>query len=959
MKPLILAVFLISISSLSRAQTDYWQQSLQYQISVRLDDTKNTLDGTLKLNYRNNSPDNLEFIWFHTWPNAYKNDRTDFSEQLLENGRLDFYFSNKEDRGYMNQLDFRINNEVTKTEDHPQYFDVIKVLLPSPLRPGEEILITTPFHVQLPKTFSRGGHQENTYQITQWYPKPAVYDKQGWHEMPYLDQGEFYSEFGNYEVQITIPEKYVVAATGQLQNETEIQWLIEKSRKASLNPVSVSPAKKKNSAPKKPVKKNSPGQAKQSSKKNELATASDLQTITKTLVFKQDQVHDFAWFANPDFIVRLDSLKLLSGKTIHTNIYHLPGNASLWTKSQEYLKNAIHFHSALTGEYPYEQVSVVEGKQGFSGGMEYPTITILDGIENEQSLKGLIVHEVGHNWFYSILANNERDHPWMDEGLNTYYDNRYTETENKNKPSENKSKWPTEIQMEQLTYKTIVSVHRDQPISTSADSMYKLNYQAITYFKTADWFKKMELELGRQLFDSCIQTYYQRWQFKHPQPADLEQAFTDISGRNLDHLFGLLNKTGPLEEPVKKRLKIAPFLSLKDTEKYNYLFISPLVGYNTYDGLMAGILFHNYTLPLNKFRYAIAPLYGIKSKTLNGIGHASYTWFPQRVFQEIVLSLDAARFTGNDYTSEEGQKFELGFRKLAPALRLEWKEKNLRSTRMRYFQYKVFFIGEDELNFNRDTINNINIVNKIKTSYTINQFKYVWEQYRTLYPYRFEMQFETGPDFGRLAFTGNYFFNFRKKGGVAVRVFGGKFFYLGGKTSQKEFNTDRFHLNLSGPKGYEDYTYSNYFLGRNEYEGFPSQQIMIRDGAFKVRTDLLSSKVGKTDNWLAATNIVLDVPDRFNILNVLPIKIPLRIFADIGTYSGAWEEDYGGTRILFAAGIQFSFLRSAVNIYIPLVYSKVFQDYYKSTPGNNFLQRISFSIDLNQISLRKWIHESQ
>ena len=253
MKPLILAVLLISISFLSRAQIAYWQQSLQYQMSVRLDDTKNTLDGTLRLNYRNNSPDTLEFIWFHTWPNAYKNDRTDFSEQLLENGRIDFYFSNEEDRGYMNQLDFRINNEVAKTEDHPNYFDVIKVLLPSPLRPGEEIIITTPFHVQLPKTFSRGGHQENSYQITQWYPKPAVYDRQGWHEMPYLDQGEFYSEFGNYDVHITIPEKYVAAATGQLQNETEIQWLIEKSRKASLNPVTLSPAKKKKSAQKKPA----------------------------------------------------------------------------------------------------------------------------------------------------------------------------------------------------------------------------------------------------------------------------------------------------------------------------------------------------------------------------------------------------------------------------------------------------------------------------------------------------------------------------------------------------------------------------------------------------------------------------------------------------------------------------------------------------------------------------------
>jgi hypothetical protein len=324
----------------------------------------------------------------------------------------------------------------------------------------------------------------------------------------------------------------------------------------------------------------------------------------------------------------------------------------------------------------------------------------------------------------------------------------------------------------------------------------------------------------------------------------------------------------------------------------------------------------------------------------------------------VSLTVDAARFSGDDYVSDEGEKFVLGFRKLAPAIRFEWKEKNPRSTRIRYIQYKAFFIGEDGLNFSRDTDNNITLVNKTKSSYTVSQFKYVWEQYRTLYPYRFEMQFETGPDFGRLAVTGNYFFNFRKKGGVSVRFFAGKFFYLGGKTSEKQYETDRFHLNMSGPKGYEDYTYSNYFLGRNEFEGFPSQQIMTRDGFFKVRTDLLSNKVGKTDNWLAATNIVLDVPDRFNILNVLPLKIPLRIFADVGTYSGAWEEDDGQTRLLFDAGLQFSFFKSAVNIYMPLIYSKVYRDYYESTPGNNFFQRISFSIDLTQISFRKWIHES-
>jgi hypothetical protein len=115
--------------------------------------------------------------------------------------------------------------------------------------------------------------------------------------------------------------------------------------------------------------------------------------------------------------------------------------------------------------------------------------------------------------------------------------------------------------------------------------------------------------------------------------------------------------------------------------------------------------------------------------------------------------------------------------------------------------------------------------------------------------------------------------------------------------------------------------------------------------------------VGKTDNWLASANIVLDVPDRFNILNVLPVKIPLKIYADFGTYAEAWEEE-GETRLLFDAGLQFSFFKSAVNIYMPLFYSKVYSDYFKSTPGNNFFQRISFSFDLQHISARKWIHES-
>ncbi len=185
----------------------------------------NTLSGFEIIDYTNNSPDTLHYIWFHLWPNAYKNDRTAFSEQLLQNGRTDFYFSNNEKRGYINQLDFKVDGITSNLEDHPQYIDVAKLILPAPLPPGKTIKITTPFHEKIPFNFSRGGYAGHTYQITQWYPKPAVYDKKGWHPMPYLDQGEFYSEFGNFNVQITVPKNYIVAATGELQNADERKWL--------------------------------------------------------------------------------------------------------------------------------------------------------------------------------------------------------------------------------------------------------------------------------------------------------------------------------------------------------------------------------------------------------------------------------------------------------------------------------------------------------------------------------------------------------------------------------------------------------------------------------------------------------------------------------------------------------------------------------------------------------------
>src|SRR5205823_4135564 len=166
------------------------------------------------------------------WMNAYKNDRTAFSEQLLKNDRTDFYFSDEDKRGYINQLDFKVNNITAIVEEDAQHIDIIKLKLLQPLAPHQSVVITTPFHVKLPYNFSRGGHIGQSYMTTQWYPKAALYDKDGWHAMPYLDQGEYYNDFGNYKVTITLPDSYKVAATGVLESNEEGKIVIPKEQSA-------------------------------------------------------------------------------------------------------------------------------------------------------------------------------------------------------------------------------------------------------------------------------------------------------------------------------------------------------------------------------------------------------------------------------------------------------------------------------------------------------------------------------------------------------------------------------------------------------------------------------------------------------------------------------------------------------------------------------------------------------
>ncbi len=913
----------------------YWQQQVNYIIDVSLNDKDHTLDGFEKIEYSNNSPDTLHFIWFHCWPNAYKNDKTAFSDQLLENGNTKFYFSDREQKGYINRLDFKVNNITAQAEDHPQHIDIVKVILPAPLLPGQKAIITTPFHVKLPYNFSRGGHEGQSYQATQWYPKPAVYDKKGWHPMPYLDQGEFYSEFGSFDVRITVPQNYVVAATGELQQAGEKEWL--KSR-ASYTWEPIRQKEKIKGGGVKTTVQLFPESAKE----------------TKTLQYKQDNIHDFAWFADKRFIVNYDTCRLSSGKVIDVVTYYTPEEKERWKNSVQFSKDAVRHYSGLVGEYPYPIVSVVQGPPSFGGGMEYPTITVISPIKSISTLDKVIAHEIGHNWFYGILGSNERQYPWMDEGINSYYESKYVQRKDDHYSETS----------EQQFLETFIQEKKDQPIDAPAEKFTQVNYGLVVYYKTSRWMHWLEKELGTETFNKAMQEYYRRWQFKHPQPEDFKKVMEDVSGKNLDAAFLLLSQNGALPGREKKGIGIqGPLGSMLGGHRDKKMAITfgPALGFNSYDKLMLGAYFTNLRLPHNRLQFLFIPMYGLSSKKFTGIGFINHSFYPGGIFRKIDVGVTGSTFTADRFEDENGKKLFLTFQKIVPAIKLTFKEKNPRSSFYRFIKFKTFLIGEDGLRFSRDTIFNppdTIIENKYSTARenrTLNQLQFVIENNRALYPYRGELKIEQGTNFVRTGFTGNYFFNYPKEGGLNVRLFAGKFFYTSTKTISKQFATDRYHLNMTGPNGYEDYTYSDYFVGRNKFEGFTSQQIMVRDGAFKVRTDLLADKVGRTDDWLIAANFSTSIPSGLNPLSVLPIKIPLKIFVDIGTHAEAWEPDADMDRFLFDAGLQLSFFKETVNFYLPILYSNVFKDYIQSTlPKKGRIRKtVSFSIDISNFSARK------
>jgi hypothetical protein len=505
----------------------YWQQRADYLITAELDDSNQTIAGSEAITYFNNSPDVLKYLWLQLdQNNMAKGNNTEKTKVTKITDAQDAKAVGINLNLHDFDGGFKIKS-VTDASGQPLpyiiNYTMMRVDLPKPLSPGQNTSFSIAWSYNINngmltdertqfEYFPEDGNY--VYAIAQWFPRMCVYDDyEGWQNKQFLGQGEFALPFGNYAVKLTVPADHIVAATGTLQNpesvltKTELERF-EKAKNTFDKPVIIvtqaeATQKEKTKSPEK-----------------------------KVWEFKAENVRDFAFASSRKFVWDAQAVKVGDKKPLAMSFYPKEGNP-LWEKeSTQAIKNALEVYSRFTIDYPYPvAISVHAADQG----MEYPMICFNHGrpdkngnysVETRTGMIGVIVHEVGHNFFPMIINSDERQSTWMDEGLNSFVQ---LLTELERYPDLN---WTRGKPKELVPYlKGDNSVHR--PIMTNSEQVIKFGDEQ--YAKAATGlFMLRETIMGQELFDRSFKEYAQRWAFKHPKPADFFRTLEDASAVDLD-----------------------------------------------------------------------------------------------------------------------------------------------------------------------------------------------------------------------------------------------------------------------------------------------------------------------------------------------------------------------------------------------------------------------------------------
>jgi len=508
----------------------YWQQRADYKIKVSLDEKNNVLSGDETITYYNNSPDDLNYIWIQLEQNVNKKGNEDFGDVF---GGVSDSISTRQMQFLTRAVDFPSGYTIKNIKDGSgkdmtSYVNntMMKVMLNQPLKSGSTLSFSLAWSYPITDRsmflLSREGYEyfpedDNTvYLLGHWFPRMAVYnDTEGWQNKQFNRLGEFALEFGDYDVEITVPEDHIVASTGELQNSDVV--LTKEQRKR------MDEAKQSFS---KPIMIITPEEATQNEKTNA--------TKLKTWKFHAKNVRDFAFASSRKFIWDAQAHQFSDHITMAMSYYPKEGLPVWSEESTKAIVAALEVYSEATFEYPYPVAISVNTS---NIGIEYPMISFNGGRPKKGKISdaakagmiGTIIHEVGHNWFPMIVSSDERKWMWMDEGLNTYLHQRTVA-----------EKYP---EFHSTTPKDIVKfMSGDQnilrPIMTTSDNELLMQFGANFYQKPTVGLQMLrESIIGPELFDQAFKEYANRWKYKHPNPADLFRTLENATATDLDWFF--------------------------------------------------------------------------------------------------------------------------------------------------------------------------------------------------------------------------------------------------------------------------------------------------------------------------------------------------------------------------------------------------------------------------------------
>jgi len=502
MKPFFTALFALTLLvANAQKHPDYWQQRIDYTMDVSMNVEDFTYKGSSTVQYTNHSPDTLTRVFFHLYFNAFRpGSDMDARLQSISDPDNRMVTENKESRisvlsedemGYLRVTQITQNQGAPLKASHEE--TILVVDLQTPLLPQSSTILNLDFEGQVPLQIRRSGRNSEegvALSMSQWYPKMVEYDHEGWHDYPYIAR-EFHGVWGDFDVKLTLDKSYTVAATGYLQNADEIGHGYSDQEVR--------------------IRKN---------QKN------------LTWHFKADNVHDFMWAADPEYIH--DRLVTADDVTLHFFYKNKPELAENWKNLQPKTEEAMNFFNEHVGNYPYKQYSVV---QGGDGGMEYAMATLITGDRPFPSLVGVMVHELAHSWFQHVLATNEGKHSWMDEGFTSYISSLCMNSlmgRNQEHPYAGSYRG----------YYALVESKMEEPQTTHSDRYDKnFAYSIAAYSKGSVFLAQLGYIIGKDALAETLKRYYADYQFTHPAPNDFIRTAEKVSGAHLGWYLNDFTKT--------------------------------------------------------------------------------------------------------------------------------------------------------------------------------------------------------------------------------------------------------------------------------------------------------------------------------------------------------------------------------------------------------------------------------